>query len=276
MALEWIGHNPNPNPDQFLRHGSNFAAIGTFYPEIEIWDLDVIDVMEPVCSLGGPEKSIFQSSNNNNNNSKSSKKKRLQDKLQQMQSEKIKEGSHQDAVMGLSWNSILKNVLASGSADKTAKIWDLYTQKCVYTFVHHTDKVQSVAWHTTEANLLLTASYDKSAVVVDARSPNQPHRWTVSSDVETAQWNPHCPQQFFVTTEDGFVTCFDSLVPGRPLFSFQAHKSAVSGFSVSPFIPNCVATASTDKSLKIWNLSNNTPSVAFEKHDMHVRLFIYF
>ena len=37
------------------------------------------------------------------------------------------EGSHSDAVLTLSLNSFRKNILCSGSADKTIKIWDIST-----------------------------------------------------------------------------------------------------------------------------------------------------
>ena len=102
----------------------NYVAVGTFDPAIEIWNLDVLDPLEPSAVLGGVDDSVPIKK-------KKSKKAKPQFKV----------GSHEDAVMSLSWNRVYRQALASGSADFTVKIWDVTTQVCSHTFSHHTNKV---------------------------------------------------------------------------------------------------------------------------------------
>lgn len=64
--------------------------------------------------------------------------------------------------------AVCRSTLASASADKTVKVWDVTTQQCVHTLTHHTDKVQSVRWHPTNHTMMLTGSFDKTAAVLDA------------------------------------------------------------------------------------------------------------
>ena len=103
------------------------------------------------------------------------------------------------------------NVLASASADKTVKIWDIATETAKSTLNHHKDKVQACEWNPSEASVLLTGSYDKTAQVVDVRTPDGASlKWTVSADVESAIWHTSEPTQFLVSNEDGMVMCFDT------------------------------------------------------------------
>ena len=104
LMLELAAHG-RAEPE---RSGS-FAAVSTFDTEIEIWDLDVIDALQPVATLGGhsgdgPGKAPER---------RSSKRKKK---------EGYKPGSHTDSVLSLAWNTSFRNVLASGSADHTVKV----------------------------------------------------------------------------------------------------------------------------------------------------------
>jgi hypothetical protein len=83
----------------------SFAAVGTMDPEIEIWDLDTLDVLEPSLVLGGAAGDARRDPH-----AASSKK------------TKLKKGSHRSSVLSLAWNPTVRNVLASGSADKCVKV----------------------------------------------------------------------------------------------------------------------------------------------------------
>jgi periodic tryptophan protein 1 len=58
----------------------------------------------------------------------------------------LKEGSHAGAVMCLGWNRNFRQLLASGSDDKTVKLWDVQTRTALHTFTHHREPVRRVLW----------------------------------------------------------------------------------------------------------------------------------
>lgn len=126
LCLAWMDCPPFVNPAGQQQTIGSYVAVGTFSPGIEIWNLDVLDPIEPSAILGGED--IASSSK----------------KMLKKHKPKLRPGSHQSSVMSLSWNTIYRQALASGSADNSVKIWDVTTQQCSYTFDHHKDKVPCV------------------------------------------------------------------------------------------------------------------------------------
>ena len=230
----------------------NYVAVGTFDPDIELWDLDIIDSMYPnaILGQGGQDK-----------------------KLKRKKSKKANDKYHVDAVLSLAANKEHRNLMASSSADKTVKLWDLTTQQCAKSYDYHSDKVCSTAWHPTNTTVLLSGSYDRTVVMADLRALNaKVPAWGVESDIETVKWDIHDPNYFYATTEGGVIHYNDiRTAPASPekskaVWTLQAHNESVSSFDVNSTIPGFLVSGSTDKEVKLWNVQPSGPSMVVSRN----------
>jgi periodic tryptophan protein 1 len=255
LCVEWLNLSMG---ESSVGKGSrgNFVAVGTFDPDIEIWDLDTVDCVYPNIILGRNDEPEPKASG---------KKKRKKSK-------KDNEKYHVDAVLSLAANRH-RDLLASSSADKTVKLWDLQTTKCAKSYSHHTDKVCSLSWHPQEPAVLLSGSYDRTVVAGDMRAPGaKSPRWGVESDVETVRWDPHDPNLFYVSTENGIIHLHDirkapsDPSASKPVWKLQAHDESVSSLDINPVIPGFMATGSTDRTVKLWNIRPSGPSLIVSRN----------
>lgn len=230
---------------------TSLMAVGTMLPLIEIWALDVMDSVAPMLSLGGCEKA--------------------EDNYMQIKKKNLKPESHTDAVLTVAWNSVAQNILVSGSADHSIKIWDLNQTAaagpggastgnrgsggggvCLGTY-RESEKVQSVCFHRKDPNMLLSGGFDGVIRVRDCRHPEQNcHQIRMNGEVvEHVEFVPETSligasegmvggdgaagpvMQVMGSTSQGTWAAFDLRQTNQPLWSFRPHSmdGSSGGFS---------------------------------------------
>lgn len=215
LCLEWLDFRPCPpqstNPDNddaamavdnlngAASGFGNYVAVGTFDPEIEIWSLDTVDALYPDSVLGRPDESAAAAAAPAVPLG-TGKKKRKKTKPRT-----ANPNYHVDAVLSLAWNRSHRNLLASASADRTVKLWDLSRDPAgadggaLRSFDVHKDKVQAVQWNVAEPTVLLTGSYDRTVRTFDTRAPEGGVGARVGADVEAVRWDPWESHSFYVS-----------------------------------------------------------------------------
>ncbi|KAL8572208.1 hypothetical protein ACOMHN_049384 [Nucella lapillus] len=158
LVIEWL------NFDGYENAPGNFVALGTMDPVIEILDLDIMESVGPMLTLGSqPEKS-----------KKKGKKK--------------ESGTgHSQAVLDLSWNPNARHVLASASADTTVALWDLTEGKVATTLTQHSR--ESVCHrHQSELPDPRPATSEDKAFNI----------WDIHADKPSPAFSPEAPFVFAV------------------------------------------------------------------------------
>eukprot|EP00092_Neocalanus_flemingeri_P038984 GFUD01042438.1.p1 GENE.GFUD01042438.1~~GFUD01042438.1.p1 ORF type:complete len:552 (+),score=182.11 GFUD01042438.1:59-1714(+) len=231
LALEWLSFDPESDTR------GNLVAVGTMQPVIEVWDLDLVDCLEPVFRLGR----------------KARKKKG------------IPGVGHKDAVLSLSWNTNCDHVMASGSVDQSVLLWDLTNQTVASKITSHKEKVQSIAFHPLEGHTLVTGCCDNTVRVFDCRTVDQHKKWVVGGEVERVIWDHFNPYCCLASTDQGQVQYIDVRKDSGPVWTLSAHTQAVTGLSMSTQCPGCITTVSQDKVLKVWDISGESPQFVCER-----------
>ncbi len=257
LCIEWLGIDlshveqtsalatPGDSPSR-PSASTNYVAVGTFEPEIEIWNLDVLEAPYPTMILGearGPTASPSAAAAPPKGKGRPS------------------EAHHTDAVMSLSWNRMQANLLLSGSADTTVKLWDVSSGKALRSFNHHSGKVQTLHWSPLRATVLASAAYDRKLIAFDCRTREACHTFSLLADPECVRWSPHDEHVVAVSDEEGRILAFDvrAAPGGAALWRLEAHGKAVSAIDWNPTLRGCLLSASADKSVKVWNVAGNAP-----------------
>ncbi|XP_011869774.1 PREDICTED: periodic tryptophan protein 1 homolog [Vollenhovia emeryi] len=230
LCIEWLDYDPtSPKP-------SNLCAIGNMTPIIEVWDLDLIDCLEPAYKLGRRP-------------SKVKNQKRI---------------GHKDAVLDVSWNHNYMHVLASGSVDQTVLLWDLENGKPVNKLGPFNEKVQTLKWHPREAHQLLTGCADGLVNLFDCMNETPVTSWKASGEVEKVLWDHHDENYCIASTDNGYIEYFD-VRKRKPLWQIKGHEKEVTGLSLSMSCRGLLVSCSNDGVIKVWDIDQKVPTLVWEQ-----------
>lgn len=245
----------------------NMCAIGAMDPVITVWDLDILDTLEPALKLGN--------------------RKRGASKI-----------GHKDAVLDLSWNTnfpwvvklyidrsmcryelinclhkiIFRNshILASCSVDETVILWDLDEKKPHTKITAFNEKVQSIQFCPTEAPLLLAGSCDGTVKLFDCRNPETVNTdvkvWTYDEhEIERVLWNTGDSNYFWVGTNKGQLNYCDIRQEGQTVWSVEAHSDEISSILQHHSKGNMLITTSADSYMKVWKFDASSVTLVYEE-----------
>jgi WD40 repeat protein len=155
---------------------------------------------------------------------------------------------HTGAISGVTWSPDGAR-LATGSWDKSAKVWEADSGRLLETLSGHGGTVYAVAWSPDSARLA-TGSWDKSAKVWEVDSGRLLE--TLSGHgggVKGIAWSPDSARLATASTDHTVkVWAADS---GRLLTTLSGHTGAISGVTWSPDGVH-LATGGYDETAKVW------------------------
>jgi WD40 repeat protein len=140
--------------------------------------------------------------------------------------------------------------LASGSSDKTIKLWNVNTGKLLQTLTGHSDWVWSVAY-SPDGQTLASGSEDETIKLWDVKTGNLLQ--TLEGYYKVA-YSPDGQTLALASGSDDKTIKLWNVKTGKSLQTLKGHSEVVSSVAYSPD-GQTLASGSLDKTIKLWNVN---------------------
>ncbi|OMO85181.1 hypothetical protein COLO4_21724 [Corchorus olitorius] len=151
------------------------------------------------------------------------------------------------------WNNYIKNYLASTDYDGVVKLWDASTGQAVSHYIEHDRRAWSVDFSPVYPTKLASGSDDCSVKLWSINEKSCLGTVRNIANVCCVQFSPHSTHLLAFGSADYKTYCYDLRNLRAPWCILGGHDKAV---SYVKFVDSeTVVTASTDNTLKLWDLS---------------------
>lgn len=167
---------------------------------------------------------------------------------------------HASTVESVAFSTDLMQI-ASGSGDRTIKVWDITTGACIQTLEGHTHTVCAVAF-TADSRRIVSGSDDKTIKIWDLAT-GACHR-TLRGHTDGVQNIALLENdQIASTSQDATIKIWD-METGSCLQTLKGHTDWVT--SVAPLAGGLVASGGRDRTIKIWDVATGYCHETLEGH----------
>ncbi|XP_038725408.1 protein SPA1-RELATED 2-like isoform X1 [Tripterygium wilfordii] len=170
----------------------------------------------------------------------------------------VAEMSNKSRLSCICWNNYIKNYLASTDYDGVVKIWDVSTGQGVFQYGEHDKRAWSVDFSQVHPTKLASGSDDCSVKLWSITEKNCLRTIRNIANICCVQFSGHSTNLLAFGSADYRTYCYDLRNARVPWCVLTGHAKAVS--YVKFLDSETLVTASTDNTLKIWDLNKTSSS----------------
>ncbi|AOY82581.1 AAA-like domain-containing protein [Moorena producens JHB] len=159
-------------------------------------------------------------------------------------------------------------LLASASYDYTLKLWNVEDGTLAHTFTGHRNKLSSVSF-SPDGKLLASGSFDHTVKLWSIEDRSLVHTFEGHrTPVRSVSFTPTYAQAPLLASasEDGTIKLWNLETKKLEPETFRGHRRQVWDVSFSPD-GKMLASASTDHSVRLWEIQGIEPQTFFGHHD---------
>ncbi|XWS47381.1 hypothetical protein CRYUN_Cryun14cG0147500 [Craigia yunnanensis] len=164
----------------------------------------------------------------------------------------------------LSWNKYWKNHIASSDYEGIVTVWDVTTRQSLMEYEEHEKRAWSVDFSQTDPSMLVSGSDDCKVKVWCTKDEASVLNIDMKANICCVKYNPGSSNYVAVGSADHHIHYYDLRNISSPLHVFSGHKKTVS--YVKFLSENELASASTDSTLRLWDVKENLPLRTFRGH----------
>lgn len=165
----------------------------------------------------------------------------------------VVEMASRSKLSSICWNSYIKSQIASSDFEGVVQVWDVSRNQVLVDMKEHERRVWAVDFSLADPTKLASGSDDGTVKLWNINQAGSIGTIRTKANVCSVQFPPDSARSLVVGSADHKVYCFDLRNLKVPWCTLVGHTKTVS--YVKFVDSSTLVSASTDSSLKIWDLS---------------------